>query len=203
MRALLNEMVEALILDALERGATPSEAARAGGVAPKTLRTWCQRGRDADARARDGATLSTADERIRAFAARVDRATMLARLRAVDRVHKALGHEEVCMSPWAVLTVDGQPYHPILDEVGATIGEATVRVNCVHKVVVADWKAGAWYLERIDPETWGRANRNANDQPDEPSDESYDDTEVVRKVETLLAELFPSHHVPGSLTDGE
>lgn len=196
---LLNDMVEALILDALGRGAVPSEAARHGGVDPRTLRRWCQRGREAEARAVEGVELTDVEERMRAFNERVEQARMTARLRAVDRIQNALTHEEVCLTPWAVLP---NGHHPILDPVGAIVDGHTVAAQCAHKVIVADWKAAAWYLERVDPAAWGRVQR-PDARPDDDADADLDDdTEIERHIDTLLSSIFPGLHTPGAVAAG-
>jgi hypothetical protein len=55
---------------------------------------------------------------------------------------------------------DDLPYYNLMRNVEDT--SASVRLRMVGRILVAaddDWKAAAWYLERSQPEQWGRRNQ--------------------------------------------
>ena len=79
----------------------------------------------------------------------------------LDRAARSSGFDPACVRKWIRWgkSGKGEPYDSFSHDVEWHKADAIARCAIsVQKASKEDWRAGAWYLERVDPDNFGRKN---------------------------------------------
>lgn len=125
-------------LNAIMAGVGIEYAASLAGVSPRTMKRWLQRGRNAiEAAEENDSPVPEADVPYADFAAKVEQARSAAVLQSVSMIKNA-GNNRVVRDRTGRI-VEDRDGNPLMEP--------------------GDWRAHAWYLERMHHETFGQVSR--------------------------------------------
>jgi len=194
----LTEELQSAIVGHLEKGVPDETACEYVGIAKSTFYNWLRWGRGFMAGGEPGGTISVDEQDISLprngkkkfmdFLDAVTRARGTARVHAIDTLHEAIGGLETVTEivesiEETRLTKDGKPY------------TYTRKVNKTITVEQPpDWRAAIEYLERRDPENWGKRQKMDIDGTLRLSEDvirvlkqhDVDTSEVVRAFEDMV-----------------
>ena len=159
-----------LLLQEIEDGSTRELAARLAGISEQTLYNWIKRGREYEPddsldRMKKGELVKRARGQGITGAAKLTKTQLIDKLEESERIY--------------------QDFYFELQR-----AEARAMKKHIKNIVRAgteDWKASAWYLERRDPDNWGRRDRvhldNQHSGTIETKETQETKIEIIQKLE--------------------
>lgn len=141
----LTEERRKIILEAIGAGNTKETAAALAGISSSTLYNWLARGRDEEPPNLDNKTV----KQLR---------TMAKQLNIVGRNKMNLPQLKDEITKASCI------YGDFLEAMNLAEAKGIAQhVSNINAASLEDWKASAWYLERRDPDNWGRRDRMTAD----------------------------------------
>ena len=131
-----------LLLEEIEDGSTRELAARLAGISEQTLYNWIKRGREYEPddsldRMKKSELVKKARGQGISGAAKLTKTQLIDKLEESERIY--------------------QDFYFELERAEAKAMKK--HIKNITRAGIEDWRASAWYLERRDPDNWGRRDR--------------------------------------------
>lgn len=159
------------VIEAIEAGNTNKTAAALAGISEATLYNWLAKGKDEEPP--EGLEeLPTKELRAQARKMKIKGASKLRRDDLLDAILKAHCIHADFLERFELATATAHAKH----------------VQNITQAALDDWKASAWYLERRDPENWGKRDRVQADVNHSGGIKTEHEESYKLELETKLAQ---------------